>query len=401
MNFVPIVNWLISILVLICGSNFQITYSIINPYIAQDLSLSLTYIALAASMHMWCFSIFQLFSGLMLDYYGVKKILPISMLSILIGTFLFSYSDYRICFFVSQIFLSFGASFGFIGAGYISYKFFSYLKSGVMFGLVQAIYSISSLLMEHLYTFLTSYGISWRYLIQYIEYAEIIVLILTLLLTDCKLSVNLKRSNINISKLLSEVFYDVLEIVLLRDMWFFTIVGSLMFGIFLSVAVLWGQKLLIALNLNTYYLALIHSVIWIGFAIGSPLVNLISHVLKNRKYVLMSFCILQCVSLTLLLFSSNSYVLCVLMFIFGFASGGHMLNFSIGTDIVDKNRVGVVCSVVNGFMSISGGIIMYIIGLALEYQNEYSIVEISFFMPIITFLSLILLFFCRETFQNR
>ena len=326
MRFVPTVNWIIGVLILVCGSNFQIAYSIMNPYIAQDLGLSLTYTALAASIHMWCFSIFQLFTGLILDYYGIKKVLPISVLFIFIGTFLFSHSDYKICFFVSQVFISFGASFGFVGAGYISYKFFSYLKSGIMFGLVQTVYSISSLLIEYAYIFLTSYGISWRDLMQHIEYVEIVVFVLTLLLTNYKCSEDLKRSSNSIPKLLSEVFYNIVDVILLRDIWLFTIVGSLMFGLFLSVAVLWGQKLLIALG-STYHSGLIHSFIWIGLAIGSPKVNFISHVFKNRKYVLMGFCILQCISFTLLLCSNNSYVLCILMFIFGFASGGHMLNF--------------------------------------------------------------------------
>ncbi|GAT77097.1 major facilitator family transporter [Ehrlichia ruminantium] len=399
MSFIPAINWIIGVLVLVCGSNFQIAYSIMNPNIAQDLDISLSHIALAASIHMWCFSIFQLFTGLILDCYGIKRVLPISILFIFIGTFLFSYSNYRICFFISQIFLSFGASFGFVGAGYISYKFFSYLKSGIMFGFVQAAYSISSLLMEYTYIFLISRGVSWRDLIRYIEYLEIAVFILTLLLTDCKWSASLKRNSISIRKLLSEVFYNIIELISLRDIWFSTIVGSLMFGIFLSVAILWGQKLLIALKLSTYYSGLVHSVIWIGFAIGSPIVNFVSRIVKNRKYVFMSFCVLQCISLMLLLCSSSLYILCILMFTFGFASGGHMLNFSIGTDIVDETKVGTVCSIINGFMSISGGIIIFIIGLVLEYQNKYNIIEISFFMPIITFLSLVFLFFCRETFH--
>ena len=49
-------------------------------------------------------------------------------------------------------------------------------------------------------------------------------------------------------------------------------------------------------------------------------------------------------------------------------------------------------------MSISGGIIMFMIGLVLEYQNKYDIIGISFFMPIIIFLSLGFLFFVVKHF---
>ncbi|CEI84648.1 Major Facilitator Superfamily protein [Ehrlichia minasensis] len=401
MCFYPIFNWIIGVLVLVCGSNFQIAYSVIHPYVSEDLNLNIAQTALAASIHMWSFSVFQLFTGSVLDYCDAKKVLPISIVITAIGTFLFSYSDYTICFFISQVFLGLGASFGFVGAGYISYKFFSPLKSGIMFGLVQTVYSLSSLLMEYTYTYLTSSGLAWRDIIRYIEYAEIVVLILTLFLGNGKKSICLENNSLSISKVLLQVFKHIVEVIRVKNIWLFTIVGSLMFGVFLSIAILWGQKLLIAMNLSSHYSGVIHSIIWIGFAIGCPLVNKISNALKNRKYVFMGFSLLQCVSLTLLLYSHNVYLLCFLIFIFGCASGGHMLNFSISTDVVDESKVGTVCSIINGLMCIVGGVIMFLVGLALEYQDKYDIVHISLFMPILIFLSFGVLFFCRDTFSMK
>ena len=397
--FYPVLNWIISVLVLVCGSNFQIVYAVVNSYVSKDLYLSIAQTALAASVHVWCFSIFQLFTGSILDYYGARKVLPISMVFTSIGTFLFSYADYTVCFFISQVFLALGASFGFVGAGYVSYKFFSPLIAGIMFGLVQTFYSISSLFMEYTYTYLTASGLSWRSLIRYIEYIEIFVFILTFFLSDSKESTSVKAGNSNLLKVLKEVLNHIVDVVKIRNIWLFTITGSLVFGVFLSMAVLWGQKLLIAMNLDSYYSGIVHSIIWIGFAIGCPLVNLISNVLKNRKYVFMCFCILQFLSLIILLLCNNNfYILCFLMFVFGCASGGHMLNFSIGTDVVDENKVGTICSVINCLMSISGGVIMFIIALFLEYQNKYDIMQVSLFMPLVLFLSFVLLFFCRDTF---
>ncbi|MGN7619070.1 MAG: MFS transporter [Ehrlichia sp.] len=316
--------------------------------------------------------------------------------------FLFSHAEYVGCFFFSQIFLALGASFGFVGTGYISYNFFSPSISGIMFGLVQTIYSMSSLFMEYTYTYLILSGLSWRNLMKYIEYIEISVLVLTLFLSDCKKSKDLKSSDSNFVGILIKVFSLIVEVVQVKNVLLFTITGSLVFGVFLSMAVLWGQKLLIAMNLDSYYSGIVHSIIWMGFAIGCPLVNFISNFLKNRKYVFMCVCILQCLSLMmLLLYDNNLYTLCFLMFIFGCASGGHMLNFSIGTDIVDENKVGTVCSVINCLMSISGGIIMFIIALFLEYQSKYDIIQVSLVMPLIVFLSFILLFFCRDTFCKK
>ncbi|WP_235111296.1 MFS transporter [Ehrlichia muris] len=398
MCFYPIINWIIGVLVLICGSNFQIAYAVINPYVSEDLNLSIAQTALAASIHMWCFSIFQLFTGSILDCYNEKKVLPVSVVLTIIGTFLFFHAEYTVCFFVSQIFLALGASFGFVGTGYISYKFFSPLKSGIMFGLVQTVYSLSSLFMEYIYACLTSSGLPWRDIIRYIEYIEIAVLIATLFLLGNKKSACLKSGDTNIIKLLLQVFKHIVGIIRLRKIWLFTIVGSSMFGVFLSIAVFWGQKLLIAMNLRDDNVTLIHSIIWMGFAIGCPLVNIISNILKNRKHVLMGFCLLQCSSLSLLLCGSNLYCLCVYMFIFGFASGGHMLNFSIGTDVIDEGKIGTVCSVINGLMCIVGGVIMFLVALVLEYQDKYDVIHVSFFMPVLIFLSFVLLFFCRDTF---
>ena len=397
----PILNWIIGVLVLICGSNFQIAYAVINPYVSEDLNLSIAQTALAASIHMWCFSIFQLFTGSILDCYNAKKVLPISAILTIIGTFLFFHAEYTICFFVSQIFLALGASFGFVGAGYISYRFFSPLKSGIMFGLVQTVYSLSALFMEYIYTSLILSGLPWKNIIEYIEYVEVAVFIVTLFLIENKESAYLKSDNANIIKLLLQVFKHIIEIIRVRNIWLFTIVGSFMFGIFLSIAIFWGQKLLIAMNLSDDNVTLVHSIIWIGFAVGCPLVDVISNVLKNRKHVFMGFCLLQCISLSLLLCSSSIYCLCFYIFVFGFASGGHMLNFSIGTDVVDKGKIGTVCSIINGLMCIMGGAFMFLVALALEYQDKYDVIHVSLLMPVLVFLSFVLLFFCRDTFYMK
>lgn len=56
------------------------------------------------------------------------------------------------------------------------------------------------------------------------------------------------------------------------------------------------------------------------------------------------------------------------MLMFGFFAGGHMLNFTVGNEIVKQKYISTPSSITNGFMFIGSGVIVSMLTLFTDHQ---------------------------------
>ncbi|MGL9758673.1 MAG: hypothetical protein ACR5LA_07665 [Wolbachia sp.] len=111
------------------------------------------------------------------------------------------------------------------------------------------------------------------------------------------------------------------------------------------------------------------AILWLGLAVGAPVADQISNLSKNRKYVISAFALLQGASIIILLCSHLTvHVVYFCMLMFGFFAGGHMLNFTVGSEIVKRKYISTSSSIINGFMFIMSGIIASTLALFTDHQ---------------------------------
>ncbi|TVS92592.1 MFS transporter [Wolbachia pipientis] len=355
--------WLISNLVVIF-SNMQIIYTFISVNLEKELGLTIMQVALANSVYTWTFAILQFFSGTMFNVFSSKKIYFFSLLTMIFGFFVLINSDNFAHLILSQLLIATGASFGFIGAAHISSICFPVAQFGLMFSLVQTISSLSALIIQILFSSLLAEGADWKNLIVCTILFGVLIFVLTLFCPNTLPESSSEECTIQNS--IRTVMFTVLK---LRDIWITSVVGAITFGTFLALNTLWAPRLLGNSELNTMESGIATAILWLGLAVGAPIADRISNLFKNRKYVISAFALLQGVSIIILLCSHLTvHVVYFCMLMFGFFAGGHMLNFTVGSEIVKRKYISTSSSIINGFMFIVSGIIVSMLALFTNHQ---------------------------------
>lgn len=355
--------WLISNLVVIF-SNMQIIYTFISVNLEKELGLTIMQVALANSVYTWTFAILQFFSGAMFNVFSSKKIYFFSLLTMIFGFFVLINSDNFAHLILSQLLIATGASFGFIGAAHISSICFPVAQFGLMFSLVQTISSLSALIIQILFSSLLAEGADWKNMIVCIILFGVLIFVLTLFCPNTLPKSSSEECTIQNS--IRTVMFTVLK---LRDIWITSVVGAITFGTFLALNTLWAPRLLSNSELGAVESGIATAILWLGLAVGAPIADRISTLLKNRRHVISAFALLQGASIIILLCSHLTvHVVYFCMLMFGFFAGGHMLNFTVGSEIVKRKYISTSSSIINGFMFIVSGIIVSMLALFTDHQ---------------------------------
>ncbi|MGL9732604.1 MAG: MFS transporter [Wolbachia sp.] len=358
--------WLISNLIVIF-SNMQIIYTFISVYLEKELGLTIAQVALANSTYNWTFAISQFISGVMFNIFSNKRIYFFSLSTIILGFLVLINSENFSDLILSQVLIAIGASFGFIGAAHISSTCFPIAQFGLMFSLVQTISSFSALIIQILFSSFLAEGIYWKNLIMCIILFGVLIFVLIFFYPKTLLERNLEKHTIKSS--IKTVICSIFTMLKLKDIWITSIVGAITFGTFLALNTLWAPRLLSNSELDAIGSGIATAVLWLGLAIGAPIADRISNLFKNRKHVISTFALLQGILVIILLCSHLTvYITYSYMLMFGFFAGGHMLNFTVGSEIVEQKRISASLSIINGFMFIVSGIIILTLALFTDHQ---------------------------------
>ncbi|UTO55215.1 MFS transporter [Neoehrlichia mikurensis] len=375
-----LVNWLIIVLFLTCIGSFEWLYAVFGKVaFYSDIK-----VACLLLIHMLFFSIFQLFSGSLIDNYGIKMTILLAVFCSLIGMILQSCINANLFFmtlFVSQFFLTFGASFTFVGIGYVSRRFFSLQNYGLMFGLAQTIYSLSYAIFNVAVFFHWVSAENFKLLAIYIIMLQVVICILALFMISNPKEYNHKR-NVTFRDTFKQCLCYIYSVSRIKPIWLISILGSISFGMFFSCSTFLFYRINVHSN---EFLAIALLNMWIGFSIGAPISCWIFNYFHNKKYIFLTFNIIQCLSLIFLSMINYkiegqylSYIYYCIAELFGFTSGGHMIAFIIGSSVVNSDKISTVCAILNGCMCITSGlIILIVIILAVHYDISHIILLLA------------------------
>jgi MFS family permease len=401
--------WILAVTFVVYLFSFQTGYSIVNPSVQADVSLSVAQIATIAAVYTWVFAICQFFGGALLDRLGSRKVLPISISIVTLGIFVFANADSYGMLLLSQVIIAIGSCTGFVGAGYVGGQWFGMAKFSFMFGLVQVVAALTSAFSVNIFEGILG-GTGWRTLFNIYGVLGIILLVLGFLYIHDPKPVEGGMKN-GIGEFFSSVVGSLLEVAKIPHIWIASLLGAALFGVHLALGVVWMPKVLLAHGLSQTSATLGTSMLWLGLAAGSAVVPWWSDKIGKRKLpmILGSAVQLLCMLPMIYMEGMGAGLALLLCFIFGFANSSHMLAFSTAADVVKPSQNGTSAAIVNGIMFIAGGILMNRpgarIGLGIDAGIEPASLALVRYagMPLIIALALalVLSFIIKETFPKK
>ncbi|WP_234393825.1 MFS transporter, partial [Fangia hongkongensis] len=345
----------------------QVFPGLIANDIMSSFSISASGAGALVAATFWTIVIVQLFSGLVLDKFGFRFISALSLLVSSVGLLLFIYAanhgDLSLAY-LGRIMI--GAGVAFATVSYIKavsvwfppekFAFVtSFLASAAMLGAIAGQAPLS---------FLITHTGSWQKGLFICALIGIIgAIIYVCIVRD-------KNPNADFQKHESTKFsWQAIKNTFFNyNNWLLTLYSGLSFTAIDAFAGLWGNNYFREqYQVSTEHAAGMISMIFIGLAIGSPVIGKLSEKLDKRKPIMLTFHVFATLSLAIVLTVKTSpLVASILLFIFGFCLGIYMLTFAIGRRINSIIVAATVAAFINTGEPVLGAIFDPLIGYFLE-----------------------------------
>ncbi|MCZ6719087.1 MAG: MFS transporter [Gammaproteobacteria bacterium] len=411
------INWTLGVFFVVFVFTFQTGYAVTSVGMTKDLSLSVAQVGFIGSIYTWAFAIAQFGSGSILDRLGIRWVLPVACVIVTVGGFLFANATGPEMLIIGQVLMAVGGSFGFVGAGFVGGRWFAPIKYGFMFCLVQFVASLSAIAGQMILGKMVE-QFPWSTLLNSMAVGGVVLTVVMFVVLRDPVREDAELAPWEgIRKFLNDLIAAINEVTSIKDSWINSLIGGATFGTMLALGVVWGPKFLMASGMSQTDAFFTSSIMWAGLAFGAPFFGWLSDKLRKRKLPMAAGCALQLLTIIVIISrpgmsptEANFY-----FFIWGFMSGGSMLNFPIGADLVRPALIGTSAAVVNAVQFIVGGIIMAVPGRVLsgtgliariaemEGTAKGTVADYQWailVIPLILGIALILFLFLRETYPN-
>jgi len=407
--FFAIFIWSLAILFFFYEYFLRVFLGTLASNIIFDLKLTAEQFSILCASYYFIYALMQIPVGFLIDRFGVRVLLSIAIFICSFGVFWFGFSHSFFTAIVSRLLIGFASSFAFISMLVLAYNWFDKKYFGFLSGFSQFLGAVGPLLAGAPLAFLLSLmNDNWRAIQFYLGMFGIVLGSLIVLFVRNKP----KGQPIKLIYLdYKFTFREKIKSIFQRSQNLWIIIYSSFTYVSLPLlAAYWGTSFLQSKDLEKSTAAFIISILWVGYALGCPIIGKISDRINRRKPFLIICSLLGIIFSLALLFLSNIFLLSISCFILGFSSAGSSLTFAIITENNINKVHGTSLGLNNGLIMMISAILPSFASSIIQYslrshdRTFANIEHIDFLsglslMPIAFFIAFIVaIFFIKETY---
>ncbi len=354
----------------------NVSPSLIANDLMSSFSINATQMSAMVSLFLWAVVICQFFfAGPIIDKLGFRKVSFFSLILSSIGLLLFLLAADINSFALgcaSRLMIGIGASFATVGYIKAAAVWFEPRKFAFVCSFLMTAAMTGALIGQVPLVYLIELTGSWHAaLISYALFSIVLALLYFALVRDynphASFSNNLKQK---ISAL-----EGIKRALLNKNNWLLTLYTGLTFTTIDVFGGIWGNNYFRELyGIAPKEASYIVSMMFLGLAIGSPVIGKLSEKFDNRVGIMVAFHIIATISLAIVLeFKFTQAISGSLLFIFGFCLGVYMLAFAIGNRINPIVVAATVAALINTGEPLLGALFDPLIGyfLDMNWSGQY------------------------------
>lgn len=319
----------------------QIYPSTITEQLMTEFQLTGAGLGNLAATFYYSYMIAQLFVGVILDKYSTRWLTAAAILVCALSTIWFSNSATLVNAQLSRALMGVGVAFATVAYMKVAASWFSPRQYPLVSGLLATAAMAGAVFGQGPLSFgISTFG--WRSCLYGIGVAGIVLAILFVLFVRDKVTTHHHDSHLT--------FKDVCTVFKDKQNWLLTLYSGLAFTPIAVFGGLWGNPFLQqAYNLSKTEAASMVSIVFIGLAIGSPLLGFFSDRVGNRRHFMFYCTMLSCISISLILYwhTMPTTLLLILLFTFGFALGAFMIVFAMGKELNSPRLTATIIAMIN------------------------------------------------------
>ncbi|MBK2296870.1 MFS transporter [Francisella philomiragia] len=349
----------------------QVFPSLITDDMMSSFHTNATQTGALGSAFFWSIIICQLFlAGPIIDKFGFRLISPISITISAMGVILFvvacNLGSLSMAY-IARIITGMGVSFATISYLKAVSVWFEPRKFAFAASFLATAAMIGALCAQAPLAYLITLCGDWKMAMLLFAVASLLIGVLYYIVVR---DFNPKQPEASSPSNQLKTLEALKEVVKNKNNWLLTFYVGLSFTAVDAFAGFWGNAYFReAYHLSREEAASIISMIFIGMAIGSPIIGKLSEILDSRKGVMIFFHIIGSIALSFVLLTKTSATLsAILLFIFGLCLGIYMLSFAIGNRINPIVITATVAAFINTGEPILGAIFDPLIGYFLDWS---------------------------------
>ena len=351
----------------------RIIPSVLRPELKLMHNIGEAGFGFLVSLYYWAYLPLQIPAGLLMDIFGVKKILTTACIVCAIGTCLFINNNLLIVQ-IGRFLVGCGSAFAYVGVLKLSNEWLPKKMFAFMVGLCASLGMLGAIIGQ---IFITKYILvfSWQGLILISAlFGAFLSIILWCFIKNRDPIVKGLALHIISNKLQKEL----IELVKSPGLWLIGLISSLMLVILTVFVDTWAVSFLVVKGINESNAVISSSMVYLGFSVGAPLWGILSILIFNRKTVVIVGCIVTAILISIILYVEiNIQWMNVYMFLLGLFASTECLVFALTNHLASKEIIGTAFGLVNAIACLSGILLQPIVGLIIDYLVvKYDFLEI-------------------------
>ena len=386
----------------------EVSPSIMTHHLMLEFKIDAAMVGHIAASFYYAYTIMQLPSGLFIDTFGSRRVATIGLLFCSFGALIFGYSQNLYPVFIARFLIGMGASVSVVNAFKIAANWFPERWFAFLSGLTIASGTIGAVFGQAPLSYFMG-RIGWRQSFIDLAILGFIFSAIFFLIVRSKP----KRAINGITPKAQDrvgLLTALLHVIGRKQNWLLSIYSGLAFTPVISFGALWGVPFVeMKYNIDRTSASFLTSFIFLGFALGSPLLGLYSSYIGKRKPVLFWGTFFASILLTLAVYLPPipPFLYAILSFLIGFTISAFLLSFSLIKEISLPVMTATAVGFMNTFNGLIGAITDPLIGFFLDITraagqhhplSSLRDYHLSFLiLPIYLVVSLILIKFFKET----
>jgi len=305
---------------------------------------------------------FQIPAGALLDRYGARILLSISVLLSGIGVLFFATANVPWMLGFGRLLMGIGSPFAFLGALFLATRWFSHKRFALIAGLVQLGGALGCIVGGGPLAGLINH-MGWRHGLLAIAWVTIVLSgLFWLVLRDGEKKVT-AIPHVDNARL-----WDTLK---LSQVWWTAAIGFASWVTVTGIASLWGIPYLMKVyHWSNEQAGYCNILFWLGLGLGSTFIGWFSDYIKSRKKPIY-YCFGIGLVASLFFIGAEhvpSSVMMFLLFLLGFAASVQSLTFGIAKDIIPPKHFVTAAGLINLTAVFTGVVMQPLMGYLMDFH---------------------------------
>ncbi|HSW73199.1 MAG TPA: MFS transporter [Chlamydiales bacterium] len=404
------VIWLLSALFMFYKYALEVSPSVMTSTLMRAFQINGTQLGNLAACYFYSYLLFQIPAGLFLDKYGPRKVTTLAIGLCAVGSILFARSETFFMAAIGRFITGAGAAFAAVNCLKLIANWFPYKQFAFMAGLMMTMAMLGAVGGQApLAAFIER--LDWRRAMEITGFAGVILAIFFWFIVrdkapSHKINKHMAPADVKFLDTLKKIFRN-------RESWFLSLYSGFAFAPVMVFGGLWGVSFISeAYDLTHNMAAQTLSLIFIGFAVGAPVFGWFSDYLGNRRKVMFWGTFLSLLFITAIIYlpAISHFLLILLLFFFGVAISSFLLCFTMIREIHPPIFAATAIGFMNAFDALFGAFSDPLTGKFLDIgwtgvmRDGARIFSVDAYkaafltLPIYLIISLVLLFWIKETY---